>query len=394
MGTELLGIQPSELKFTFELKKQSSCSVQLVNNSDQCVAFKVKTTSPKRYCVRPNTGIIQPNSSCDFTVTMQAQRLAPPDMQCKDKFLIQSTIVPLGTIAEDITSAMFAKDSGRYIEESKLKVIFVSPPNSPVLGPVNGSLKLGYGVSNLRGIQNGADDFPLPHRVTNGVEELKLPKDADLKRTKDANEIQLAKDADEIQLTKDVDLKPAKDTDVLKLSEDVSFKSDKDVEDLKITNDVDLKPAKHAEELKVAMDIDLKPAKDAEDSKPVQDMVSSSTDDFEELKPTEHAEELKQTRYMDEFTLPREDIKLARDVEELKANIRALEAKLNEAEITISRLRVERSKATKESQTLKQELALLRRNSNGARKAQVGFPFLFVCMVALISVVIGYLLRR
>ncbi|KAK9139458.1 hypothetical protein Scep_009139 [Stephania cephalantha] len=241
MGTELLRIQPRELKFTFELKKQSSCSVQLVNNSDECVAFKVKTTSPKRYCVRPNTGIIQPNSSCDFTVTMQAQRLAPPDMQCKDKFLIQSTIVPLGTIAEDITSAMFAKDSARYIEESKLKVVFVSPPNSPVLNQINGSLKLGYEVSTLRGgFQNGAEDFfPLPRRVANGVEELKLPEDAGFKPTKDA---------DEIQLSKDVDLKPAKDADELKLAKDVSFESAKDVEDLKIANDVDLKPAKHAEE--------------------------------------------------------------------------------------------------------------------------------------------------
>ena len=39
-------------------------------------------------------------------VTMQAQRVAPPDFQCKDKFLIQSTVVPVGTTEEDITSAM------------------------------------------------------------------------------------------------------------------------------------------------------------------------------------------------------------------------------------------------------------------------------------------------
>jgi hypothetical protein len=29
-----------------------------------------------------------------FSVTMQAQREAPPDMQCKDKFLVQSVIAP------------------------------------------------------------------------------------------------------------------------------------------------------------------------------------------------------------------------------------------------------------------------------------------------------------
>lgn len=35
---------------------------------------------------------------------MQAQREAPADIQCKDKFLIQSTIVQQGTLAKDITA--------------------------------------------------------------------------------------------------------------------------------------------------------------------------------------------------------------------------------------------------------------------------------------------------
>lgn len=39
-------------------------------------------------------------------VTMQAQATAPPDMMCKDKFLIQSTIVPSGKTDKDITSSM------------------------------------------------------------------------------------------------------------------------------------------------------------------------------------------------------------------------------------------------------------------------------------------------
>jgi hypothetical protein len=39
-------------------------------------------------------------------VTMQAQRTAPPDMNCKDKFLILSTVVPYGTTEDDITSDM------------------------------------------------------------------------------------------------------------------------------------------------------------------------------------------------------------------------------------------------------------------------------------------------
>ncbi|CAA6654214.1 unnamed protein product [Spirodela intermedia] len=130
----------SSLLLRFLLKKQSSCSVQLINNSIHYVAFKVKTTAPKKYCVRPNVGIALPNTTCDFTVTMQAQKVAPSDLQCKDKFLVQSTIVPYGTTEEGLQPNLFSKDSGNHIEEIKLRVVLVSAPQSPVLQPINGSL--------------------------------------------------------------------------------------------------------------------------------------------------------------------------------------------------------------------------------------------------------------
>ncbi|KAG6528383.1 hypothetical protein ZIOFF_010538 [Zingiber officinale] len=130
-GEMLVEIHPQELRFTFELKKQSSCSVQLVNKSKDFVAFKVKTTSPKRYCVRPNTGIILPRSTCDFIVIMQASKEIPSDMQLKDKFLIQTTVVPYGSMDEDIIPSFFSKETGRYIQENKLRVVLVSPPHSP-----------------------------------------------------------------------------------------------------------------------------------------------------------------------------------------------------------------------------------------------------------------------
>ncbi|KAA8522230.1 hypothetical protein F0562_012903 [Nyssa sinensis] len=128
---ELLNIEPLELKFPFELKKQISCSLQLSNKTENHVAFKVKTTNPKKYCVRPNTGIVLPRSTCDIIVTMQAQKEAPPDMQCKDKFLLQSAEAGPGTTPKDITPEMFNKEAGRVVEECKLRVIYVSPPLPP-----------------------------------------------------------------------------------------------------------------------------------------------------------------------------------------------------------------------------------------------------------------------
>lgn len=128
---ELLDIEPLELKFPFELKKQISCSLQLSNRTDSYVAFKVKTTNPKKYCVRPNTGVVLPRSACDIIVTMQAQKEAPPDMQCKDKFLLQSVKVNDGITAKDITAEMFNKELGNVVEECKLRVVYVAPPQPP-----------------------------------------------------------------------------------------------------------------------------------------------------------------------------------------------------------------------------------------------------------------------
>ncbi|KAL5563834.1 hypothetical protein UlMin_033581 [Ulmus minor] len=78
----------------------------------------VKTTNPKKYCVRPNTGVILPRSTCDVIVTVQAQKEAHSDMQCKDKFLLQSVKVNDGTNTKDINAEM-------------LRVVYIFPPQPP-----------------------------------------------------------------------------------------------------------------------------------------------------------------------------------------------------------------------------------------------------------------------
>ncbi|MFQ6624781.1 hypothetical protein Gotur_004432 [Gossypium turneri] len=128
---ELLSIDPQELQFPFDLRKQISCSLNLSNKTHSYVAFKVKTTNPKKYCVRPNTGVVLPASTGNVIVTMQAQKEAPPDMQCKDKFLLQTVVASPGTAAKDITPEMFNKESGNRVEECKLSVVYLAPPQPP-----------------------------------------------------------------------------------------------------------------------------------------------------------------------------------------------------------------------------------------------------------------------
>ncbi|ONK59001.1 uncharacterized protein A4U43_C08F1950 [Asparagus officinalis] len=89
--------------------------MQLTNKTDQYVAFKVKTTNPKKYCVRPNAGIVLPGSTCNVTVTMQAQKESPLDMRCKDKFVLQSVVAEHGAMSKDITPKMFNEKSSEVI---------------------------------------------------------------------------------------------------------------------------------------------------------------------------------------------------------------------------------------------------------------------------------------
>ncbi|EYU32762.1 hypothetical protein MIMGU_mgv1a016529mg [Erythranthe guttata] len=103
---KLLDIQPSELKFNFELKKDVTCLLQLTNTSDNTVVFKVITNDRNKYRVRPNIGIILPKSSSNIIVTMIAQEEIPSDKQGKDKFLIQSIVVPPSTTTQDVTPKM------------------------------------------------------------------------------------------------------------------------------------------------------------------------------------------------------------------------------------------------------------------------------------------------
>ncbi|WZZ05298.1 hypothetical protein YC2023_091219 [Brassica napus] len=62
---------------------------------------------------------------------MQAQKEAPADMQCKDKFLLQCVVASPGATAKEVTPEMFSKEAGHRVEETKLRVVYVDPPQPP-----------------------------------------------------------------------------------------------------------------------------------------------------------------------------------------------------------------------------------------------------------------------
>ena len=96
-------------------------------------AFKVKTTAPKKYCVKPNTGVVPAGATTVVTVIMQAQREVPADLEnCRDKFLVQNTVAEKGEV-DDVPS-LFTKE-GKKIQETKLKVVFMEAGGLPASVP-------------------------------------------------------------------------------------------------------------------------------------------------------------------------------------------------------------------------------------------------------------------
>jgi hypothetical protein len=123
MADGTLNVSPPELKFKFELRKQIPTELRLSNPHAGPVAFKVKTTSPRKYCVRPNTGVVEPYGTVTVTVIMQQQKEWPADSaMCKDKFLLQTVAVGGASQQPDDLSALFSKASGERVTEIKLKV--------------------------------------------------------------------------------------------------------------------------------------------------------------------------------------------------------------------------------------------------------------------------------
>ncbi|GAB0494060.1 hypothetical protein MMPV_005350 [Pyropia vietnamensis] len=133
----------------------SSAWLRLSSVSDTPVAFKVKTTKPSRYCVRPNHGVVMPTRG---EVNVEVICLEPPAptvgsgadstpvVVCRDKFLIQATPATGAVSATELASGNGASLSPSFwssvpaggLLELKMKVSFAPPlpPGSAAEEPV------------------------------------------------------------------------------------------------------------------------------------------------------------------------------------------------------------------------------------------------------------------
>ncbi|KAI9843881.1 MAG: phosphatidylinositol-binding protein scs2 [Sclerophora amabilis] len=179
-------LNPPELGFQRPFTQEVPQTLRLRNPNHDPVAFKVKTTAPKQYCVRPNSGRIeagnevevqgkssqtlasQARSSHFNTVLLQAMKEdPPPDAKCRDKFLVQSVAVTADREFSNVASIWqhVEQTSKSTVQEKKIRVSFL---------PADGAIPTSAQHSNLNGAGHADDNTsneppaysPSPEAVT------------------------------------------------------------------------------------------------------------------------------------------------------------------------------------------------------------------------------------
>ncbi|XP_055748821.1 vesicle-associated membrane protein-associated protein B-like isoform X1 [Salvelinus fontinalis] len=114
---------PHELTFRGPFTDVITATLKLGNPTDRNVCFKVKTTAPRRYCVRPNSGIIDAGTSVNVSVMLQPFDYDPNE-KSKHKFMVQSVLAPY-----DMTDmeGVWKEAKPEELMDSKLRCAFELP---------------------------------------------------------------------------------------------------------------------------------------------------------------------------------------------------------------------------------------------------------------------------
>lgn len=128
-------ISPSaQLGFPRPLTQVVKRSIYVTNSNSQPVAFKVKTTAPKQYCVRPNSGRVEPGERVEVQVLLQPLKEEPPlNAKCRDKFLIQSAIISADKETLPITEFWSMQEGEKdSISEHKIRCAYLPASSEPL----------------------------------------------------------------------------------------------------------------------------------------------------------------------------------------------------------------------------------------------------------------------
>ncbi|GFT10209.1 vesicle-associated membrane protein-associated protein A [Nephila pilipes] len=136
---QVLILEPaSELHFVGPFTDVVTSYLKLMNPIDRRVCFKVKTTAPKKYCVRPNSGVLEPKQVVNVAVMLQPFDYNPSEKN-KHKFMVQTMIIPDG---DANLENLWRDTKPENLMDSKLRCVFDLPADGTVQNTSNLDLEL------------------------------------------------------------------------------------------------------------------------------------------------------------------------------------------------------------------------------------------------------------
>ncbi|GIY78076.1 hypothetical protein CEXT_566131 [Caerostris extrusa] len=131
---QVLILEPAaELHFVGPFTDVVTSYLKLMNPLDRRVCFKVKTTAPKKYCVRPNSGVLDPKQVVNVAVMLQPFDYNPSEKN-KHKFMVQTMIIPDGDVNLD---NLWRDAKPESLMDSKLRCVFDLPADGTVQNTSN-----------------------------------------------------------------------------------------------------------------------------------------------------------------------------------------------------------------------------------------------------------------
>lgn len=128
-------IPNNDLIFKGPFNAVSTTTLKLSNSGNERLAYKIKTTAPKRYCVKPNSGFLDAHANASIQVMLQPQTPGQPDDRTKHKFMVQWVAVP-STFTDDVDNFWKQDLKSLNVQDSKLKCVFADESQAAVV-PTN-----------------------------------------------------------------------------------------------------------------------------------------------------------------------------------------------------------------------------------------------------------------
>ncbi|MCJ1476685.1 phosphatidylinositol-binding protein scs2 [Lambiella insularis] len=184
-------LDPPELGFRRPFNHEVTRVLTLRNPNSDPVAFKVKTTAPKQYCVRPNSGRIEAGRDVEIQVLLQAMKEdPPPDARCRDKFLVQSVGISADQDVGNITSIWqnIEKTAKTSIQERKIRVTFL--PSHDSTTPQHNNINGAHSQDEAPPTYSPTPSYGSPNPAVAGAREhsLDTPSTSTFTESKDMND--------------------------------------------------------------------------------------------------------------------------------------------------------------------------------------------------------------